>query len=119
MADFASLLRGSLQMERVIIPEDASSSRLIEVIETEDLPQGGGEISAAGLATLKKWVADKIQFDGPNPRVPPACLVRPPRPNRLSQEKLLWHAHRAMNRSALRWTWHRSSAGDVAVARYE
>ena len=75
MADFASLLRGSLQMARVIIPEDASRSWLIEVVETEHLSQGGGKVSAAGLATLKKRVADKIQFDGPNPRVPPACLV--------------------------------------------
>ena len=51
----------------VIFPGDTIGSRLIETIETGDMPRGGGRVPAAELATLKRWIEEGAKFDGSDP----------------------------------------------------
>ncbi len=45
----------------------ADKSRLIEVIESGDMPKGGLTIEADELAVLKKWINAGAKFDGAQP----------------------------------------------------
>ncbi|TWT67197.1 c-type cytochrome domain-containing protein [Allorhodopirellula solitaria] len=51
----------------VVFPGDTIGSRLIETIETGDMPRGGGKVSEQELATLKRWIMEGAEFDGSNP----------------------------------------------------
>jgi len=65
MATYVNLMRGS-SAGRVVFPGDASGSRLIEVIESGDMPRGGGKLSGEQLQLLKDWIGQGAKFDGPN-----------------------------------------------------
>lgn len=65
MANFAALMKGPAA-GKVIFPGDPSGSRLIEVIESGDMPRGGLKITAEEMAVLKKWIQDGAKFDGKN-----------------------------------------------------
>lgn len=69
MASFAALMKGPPEGV-VIFPGDAVGSRLIETIETGDMPRGGGKVSAKELETLKAWVVAGAKFDGEDPNSP-------------------------------------------------
>lgn len=69
MATFALLAKGPPEGQ-VIFPGDIVASRLIETIETGDMPRGGGSVPAAQLQTLKDWVAAGAKFDGASPQLP-------------------------------------------------
>lgn len=43
------------------------SSRLVEVIETGDMPRGGGKVTPQDLALLVAWINAGAVFDGPDP----------------------------------------------------
>lgn len=45
----------------------AGSSRIVEVIETGDMPRGGGKVSKDELNTLTSWIDAGAPFDGPDP----------------------------------------------------
>ncbi|MEO9934625.1 MAG: c-type cytochrome domain-containing protein, partial [Rhodopirellula bahusiensis] len=66
MPTFAKLMEGPPEGV-VIFPGDLIASRLIETIETGDMPRGGGKVSKEQLATLKQWVIQGAKFDGPDP----------------------------------------------------
>lgn len=74
MATFALLAKGPPEGQ-VIFPGDVVASRLIETIETGDMPRGGGKVPAAQLQTLKDWVTAGAKFDGPSPQVPLAAMA--------------------------------------------
>lgn len=74
MATFAMLAKGPPEGV-VIFPGDVIGSRLIETIETGDMPRGGGKVPAAQLKTLKDWIAGGARFDGPSPDVPLAAMA--------------------------------------------
>lgn len=57
MSNFAVLKKGP-PGGTVIFPGDPIGSRLIEVIESGDMPRGGLKVSADELATLKKWITE-------------------------------------------------------------
>lgn len=63
MSSFANLMKGP-PAGKVIFPGDPVGSRLIEVIESGDMPRGGIKVSADELATLKKWIMDGAKYDG-------------------------------------------------------
>jgi len=69
MANFSSLLKGPTNAGTVVVPGD-SSSRLIEVIQTGDMPRGSGKVSPQELELLEKWILNGAKFDGPNPNTP-------------------------------------------------
>lgn len=66
MVNYAQLMRGS-QAGRVVFAGDAVGSRLVEVIETGDMPRGGGKLTAEELKALKDWITQGAKFDGPDP----------------------------------------------------
>ena len=63
MSSFANLMKGP-PAGKVVFPGDPVGSRLIEVIESGDMPRGGLKVSPEELATLKKWITDGAKFDG-------------------------------------------------------
>lgn len=69
LASFAVLMKGPPE-GTVIFPGDTVGSRLIETIETGDMPRGGGKVSPIELVTLKKWIVEGAKFDGDDPSIP-------------------------------------------------
>ncbi len=65
MATFDDLMKGP-PAGVVIFPGDAVGSRLVEVIETGDMPRGGGKVSPQEFEQLKQWIAAGAPFDGAN-----------------------------------------------------
>jgi hypothetical protein len=47
-----------------------AASRLVEVIETGDMPRGGGKVAPQDLATLVSWIDAGAAFDGADPTAP-------------------------------------------------
>jgi Planctomycete cytochrome C len=74
MTTFRSLAKGPPE-GTVIFPGDVAGSRLIETIETGDMPRGGAKVPAAQLKTLKDWIAGGAKFDGPSPDAPLTAFV--------------------------------------------
>lgn len=84
MATFAALQKGPPEGV-VFFAGDTVGSRLIETIETGDMPRGGGKVSPDELKLLKGWINEGAKFDGPDPNAPLAAGATPPpapRPNR-------------------------------------
>ncbi len=73
MATFAVLAKGPPEGV-VIFPGDVIGSRLIETIETGDMPRGG-KVPPAQFKILKDWIAGGAKFDGPSPDAPLASFV--------------------------------------------
>lgn len=65
-ANYTALMRGPSEGV-VVFAGDVPSSRLIETIETGDMPRGGARVSAQELETLKKWIQEGAKFDGQDP----------------------------------------------------
>jgi len=74
MATFAMLAKGP-PAGTVVFPGDVVASRLIESIETGDMPRGGGKVSPAELQLLKDWVLAGAKYDAPSPLIPLAALA--------------------------------------------
>lgn len=51
-----------------VIGGQPANSRLVEVIESGEMPQGGGTVSKQELDVLKNWIAGGAKFDGDNAR---------------------------------------------------
>lgn len=66
-ASYAALMRGVPDAGIVIRPGDAQGSRLIEVIESGDMPRGGLVVTAAERKTLEAWIDAGAKYDGPDP----------------------------------------------------
>jgi mono/diheme cytochrome c family protein len=75
MATFNDLMKGS-RGGRVVFPGGAKGSRLVEVIETGDMPRGNGKVSDEDFAKLQKWIDEGAKFDGPDPAAPMATYAR-------------------------------------------
>jgi hypothetical protein len=63
MDSYAALMSGS-PAGVVVFPGDVVGSRLIETIE---MPRGGGQVPPQELQALKKWIAMGAKFDGADP----------------------------------------------------
>ena len=75
LATYSDLMKGS-KAGRVLFPGSPQGNRLVEVIETGDMPRGGGEVSKEQLDKLRKWIAQGAKFDGPNPTAPLGSFAR-------------------------------------------
>jgi mono/diheme cytochrome c family protein len=73
MATYAALARGS-KSGTVIMVGDAKGSRLIELIESGDMPRGG-KVSAEELALLTAWINAGARFDGVDSAAPLTSFV--------------------------------------------
>ena len=65
MATYVELMRGS-STGVVLFPGDADGSRIVEVIESGDMPRGGERVNPEELNTLKRWIQEGGKFDGDN-----------------------------------------------------
>jgi hypothetical protein len=74
MATYAMLAKGT-PAGTVIFPGDVIASRLIESIETGDMPRGGGKVTPGELQLLKDWVLAGAKYDAPSPLLPLAALA--------------------------------------------
>jgi len=74
MATFAMLAKGPPE-GTVIFPGDVIASRLIETIETGDMPRGGGKVPPEQFQLLKDWIVAGAKYDAPSPLIPLATLA--------------------------------------------
>jgi len=76
-ASYASLMKGAGMAGKVIFPGDAAGSRLIEVIESGDMPRNG-KLTQGEFDILKKWINDGAKFDGGDENAKIAALGSAP-----------------------------------------
>ncbi len=74
MATFATLFKGP-PSGVVFMAGDAGGSRLVEVIESGDMPRGGGKLTDEELTLLKDWINAGAKFDGNDTATPLATLA--------------------------------------------
>ncbi|MGC6446925.1 MAG: c-type cytochrome domain-containing protein [Rubripirellula sp.] len=84
-ATFAALMKGPPEGV-VIFAGDTIGSRLIETIETGDMPRGGGRVTPAELKTLKDWINSGAKFDGDDPEAPIGGGAAPAAPVNMNLE---------------------------------
>lgn len=77
MANFSSMMRGANGIE-MISPGKGADSRLIEVLESGDMPRGGGPLPKDQIALISKWIDEGAKFDGPDANAPLTGLVSRP-----------------------------------------
>lgn len=77
MATFASLMKGS-KGGVVVFAGDPVGSKLVECIESGDMPRGGGKVSPENLASLKEWVTQGAKLDGPSADLPLLSIAKTP-----------------------------------------
>ena len=66
MASYAALMRGAKNLS-VVMAGSGKGSRIYEVIESGDMPRGGGKVEMAELTALTKWIDQGAKFDGKDP----------------------------------------------------
>jgi mono/diheme cytochrome c family protein len=81
LATYTALMKGPPEGV-VIFAGDTVGSRLIETIETGDMPRGGGKVTPAELKILKDWIVAGAKFDGTDPSAPIAAGATPAEPPR-------------------------------------
>jgi len=81
MTNFAALEKGSASGV-VVMAGDAAGSRIIELVESGDMPRGGGEVTKTELAKIKSWIDTGAKFDGDDPNASLASLVPGGQPDR-------------------------------------
>lgn len=70
LVSFEALTRG-VRNAKVVYDGDAKGSRLVEVIESGDMPRGNGPaVTPDQLDALKRWIDQGAEFDGPRPDAP-------------------------------------------------
>ncbi|MBW3596997.1 MAG: hypothetical protein KY475_06950 [Planctomycetes bacterium] len=74
MATFADLMKGPPDGV-VVFPGDSAGSRIVEVIESGDMPRGGGKLTAEEFASLRRWIDEGARFDGASPNASLASLA--------------------------------------------
>lgn len=75
MATFRELMQG-INGRKVVSPGGAKGSRIVEVIESGDMPRGGGKVTEENFAKLQKWIDAGAKFDGPDPTATLASYAR-------------------------------------------
>jgi hypothetical protein len=76
MATVADLKKGAKESGIVIQPGNSQASRMIELIQSGDMPRGGAKVSAAELAMLSKWIDQGANYDGAEPGTSLAGLAQ-------------------------------------------
>lgn len=74
LVNFAMLMQGPPE-GTVIFPGDAVGSRLIETIESGDMPRGGGQVPPAQLQLIKDWITAGAKYDGNSPLIPLVAMA--------------------------------------------
>lgn len=69
IATFNELMQG-IEGRKIVSPGGSKGSRIVEVIESGDMPRGGGKVRPEDSANLQKWIDQGAKFDGPDPTAP-------------------------------------------------
>jgi mono/diheme cytochrome c family protein len=69
------LLKQGTKDGLVVMPGKGSGSRLVEVIESGDMPRGGAKVSKPELEAITKWIDEGARFDGRDSNTPLVRLV--------------------------------------------
>lgn len=81
VASYQELMRG-INGNVVLFPGGSKGSRIVEVIETGDMPRGGRNVSDEQLDELRLWIDQGAKFDGENPTANLNTFVNSNRGNR-------------------------------------
>ena len=87
MSTFAALEKGSAD-GIVLSPGKSQGSRIIDMIESGDMPRGGGSVSKEELGALARWIDQGAKFDGPDKSLPLTRLVGSSAPTATPEVKL-------------------------------
>src|SRR5262249_43952189 len=74
MATFESLKKGSPD-GAVYSPGKGTGSRIVDLIETGDMPRAGPKVTKPELATIIKWIDEGAKFDGGDEKTPLVKLI--------------------------------------------
>jgi hypothetical protein len=74
MATFESLKKGSPD-GAVYSPGKGTGSRIVDLIETGDMPRAGPKVTKSELAGITKWIDEGAKFDGPDESMSLVSLV--------------------------------------------
>lgn len=74
--NFSAASFGSLDNSAMITFGMADDSRLVEVIESGEMPPTNRKVTAAELQLIKRWIDEGAKFDGKNPGANLTTLVR-------------------------------------------
>ncbi len=80
LATYNALIKGS-KGGVVLFPGDPASSRIVETIETGDMPRNGPKVTPENFAKLKQWIKEGAKYDGPAPTEPITSLVNSKSPS--------------------------------------
>ncbi|HVW38916.1 MAG TPA: hypothetical protein VHB99_16485, partial [Pirellulales bacterium] len=72
IATFADLKKGS-EGGTVFQPGKAAGSRLMDVLESGDMPRGGAPLAPAEMMLIANWINAGAKFDGPSETAPLAA----------------------------------------------
>ena len=67
LATYQALIKGS-DSGRVFEPGLGAGSLIIDLIQSGDMPRGGGRVTPAEARLLMAWINEGAKFDGANPR---------------------------------------------------
>ncbi|MGH7138292.1 MAG: hypothetical protein ACREHD_21290, partial [Pirellulales bacterium] len=73
MATYASLKKGSAEGGTVFTPGKGEGSRLIEVLQSGDMPRNGGPLKPEEIGLISKWIDSGAKFDGQDENAPIAA----------------------------------------------
>jgi hypothetical protein len=76
IATFADFKKGS-EGGTVFQPGKAAGSRLMDVLESGDMPRGGAPLSPAEMMLIASWINAGAKFDGPSETAPLAAPTAP------------------------------------------
>lgn len=76
MANYTALMAGSPDAGAIILPGKGTGSRIYEVIESGDMPRGGGTVTQEELALLVTWIEQGARNDAPSPNTSLRQLAR-------------------------------------------
>jgi len=76
MSTFAALMEGHPEAGPIIMPGNGKGSRIFEVIESGDMPRGGGKLTADEFAMLVTWIDEGAKNDTGNDTVALRRLAR-------------------------------------------
>ncbi|HVX10477.1 MAG TPA: c-type cytochrome domain-containing protein [Pirellulales bacterium] len=75
MATYAALKKGSTENGVVFTPGKGEGSRLVEVLQSGDMPRGGGPLKPEEIALISKWIDAGAKFDGTDENSPIAAAT--------------------------------------------
>jgi hypothetical protein len=81
LSTYAALMKGSPTAGAIVTPGKGADSRIVEVIESGDMPRGGARVSPADLAMLIAWIDQGAKNDGPDENTPLRQLARAQMPD--------------------------------------